>query len=378
MPVTPTVFCAVSAVIAVMPWTPRARERLQVGLDAGAAAGVRAGDRQHGGHGTRGHVPRVGGAGTVPRPSWTPPSSSTSEPPPPAIATSSASARSSPRSTGPRITRSCPTRSPTTAPSRPQTTSPPCAPPTSAAAACRGSSTCRRARRPRRPRCCAGGFAVEARLALMTCGPGDVAAIEPPDGVELVLPDTDEQLRDGTAVANAAFGEPGVPRPLRCARLRGRIVAGAIAVLARDVAGGRAIGWGECIAPATARPSSPGSRVDEAQRRRGIAGAITARLAREAFARGVETAFLTPGRRRRRPRLRARRVRDALADAAPARPELSGRRAGGTRGGGPQPPRPSGAVERQLEVRRASRPSRRPAWRPRRARRASGCSRAGR
>ena len=29
----------------------RARERLQVGLDPGAAAGVRAGDREHGGDG---------------------------------------------------------------------------------------------------------------------------------------------------------------------------------------------------------------------------------------------------------------------------------------------------------------------------------------
>ena len=45
------VFCAVSAVIAVMPWTPQRRERLQVGLDAGAAAGVRAGDREDGGDG---------------------------------------------------------------------------------------------------------------------------------------------------------------------------------------------------------------------------------------------------------------------------------------------------------------------------------------
>ena len=41
---TATVFCAVIAVIAVVPCTPARGERLQVGLDAGAAAGVRAGD----------------------------------------------------------------------------------------------------------------------------------------------------------------------------------------------------------------------------------------------------------------------------------------------------------------------------------------------
>ena len=45
--VTPTVFCAVIAVMAVIPCTPTAGERLQVGLDARAAAGVRAGDREH-------------------------------------------------------------------------------------------------------------------------------------------------------------------------------------------------------------------------------------------------------------------------------------------------------------------------------------------
>ncbi len=44
---TPTVFCAVIAVIAVIPCTPQARERLQVRLDARSAAGVGAGDRQH-------------------------------------------------------------------------------------------------------------------------------------------------------------------------------------------------------------------------------------------------------------------------------------------------------------------------------------------
>ena len=49
-PSPPTVFCAVIAVIAVVPWTPAAREGLQVGLDPGATAGIRAGDRQADGY----------------------------------------------------------------------------------------------------------------------------------------------------------------------------------------------------------------------------------------------------------------------------------------------------------------------------------------
>jgi ribosomal protein S18 acetylase RimI-like enzyme len=141
----------------------------------------------------------------------------------------------------------------------------------------------------------AGRFAVEARLALMTCGPGDVRALAPPAGVELVMPATEEQLRDGTAVANAAFGEPGFPSPEAVARLRARIAAGAIAVLARDAEDGRAVGWGQCTPPGDGATELVAIAVDAEQRRRGIAGAITARLAREAFARGVETAFLTPG-----------------------------------------------------------------------------------
>ena len=48
---TATVFCTVIAVIAVIPCTPQRGEGLQVGLDARAAAGVRAGDRQHDGNG---------------------------------------------------------------------------------------------------------------------------------------------------------------------------------------------------------------------------------------------------------------------------------------------------------------------------------------
>ena len=60
-----TVFCAVIAVIAVMPCTPQRGERLQVGLDAGAAAGVRAGDREHDGDAARcaGHGARRIGPG---------------------------------------------------------------------------------------------------------------------------------------------------------------------------------------------------------------------------------------------------------------------------------------------------------------------------
>ena len=141
----------------------------------------------------------------------------------------------------------------------------------------------------------AGGFSVEARLALMTCRPAELVARRPPAGVELVLPERDAQLRDGLAVANAAFGEPTVPSPQAVARLRARIALGAFAVLAREADSHRAIGWGQYAPPDDGATELVGIGVDPGRRRRGVAAALTARLAREAFARGVETAFLTPG-----------------------------------------------------------------------------------
>jgi GNAT superfamily N-acetyltransferase len=141
----------------------------------------------------------------------------------------------------------------------------------------------------------AGGFAIEGDLPLMTCAPGDAPDLVPPDGVELVLPRTDEELQAGGAVANAAFGEPGEPGPEDLERTRRFLHAGGLAVLARDRETGEAVGWGVYIAPSDGATELAGIGVAEAHRRRGIAGAITARLAREAFSRGVSTAFLTPG-----------------------------------------------------------------------------------
>jgi predicted GNAT family acetyltransferase len=66
-------------------------------------------------------------------------------------------------------------------------------------------------------------------------------------------------------------------------------------VLARDVSTGRVVGGGVATAPADGVSEIAGIGVLESHRRRGIAGAITARLAAELFASGVGTAFLTPG-----------------------------------------------------------------------------------
>jgi ribosomal protein S18 acetylase RimI-like enzyme len=139
----------------------------------------------------------------------------------------------------------------------------------------------------------AGGFAVEADLPLMTSAPGEVPELPVPDGVELVLAATDAELAAGGAVAHAAFGEPGEPSAAGVERTRRILDGGGLAVLA--VAGAEPVGWGQTTPPLQGATELVGIAVSEAYRRRGTGSAITARLAREAFARGVRLAFLTPG-----------------------------------------------------------------------------------
>jgi ribosomal protein S18 acetylase RimI-like enzyme len=141
----------------------------------------------------------------------------------------------------------------------------------------------------------AGGFAVEARPPLMTCAPSDAVALPAPDGVELVLPRSDAELRAGGAVADVAFGDDTGSPEEQIRRARELLAAGGIAVLARDAASGEAVGWGVCTPPRDGVTELGGIAVAATHRRRGIAGAVTARLAAAAFDRGVETAFLTPG-----------------------------------------------------------------------------------
>jgi ribosomal protein S18 acetylase RimI-like enzyme len=140
----------------------------------------------------------------------------------------------------------------------------------------------------------AGGYEAEGRLPLMT-RPSD-RVVEPPrpDGVELLTPSTEEELAGATSAQAEAFGGP----PLSAAdveRVRATIASGGIAVAARELATGTIVGAGVCTPPADEVTELAGIGVQAAYRRRGIAAALTARLAQQAFAAGVTTAFLTPG-----------------------------------------------------------------------------------
>jgi ribosomal protein S18 acetylase RimI-like enzyme len=134
----------------------------------------------------------------------------------------------------------------------------------------------------------AGGFAVEARIALMTCA--RAADVEPPAGILLERPASEEDLRGLLSAQAAAFGMPP-PDDAAVAEA----ADGALRVLAREAASGLVVGGGLATRPASGISEIGGIAVLASHRRRGIATALTARLARELLQGGVTTVFLTPG-----------------------------------------------------------------------------------
>lgn len=140
----------------------------------------------------------------------------------------------------------------------------------------------------------AAGFAVEGRLPLMVCPPGGLREMPEPPGIELIAPRSDAEILAMIAAQNEAYGEQA-PAPEDVAGPRANLEAGGIAILARDAATGEPAGGGICTVPEHGATEIAGIGVRSAFRQRGIAGAMTARLVRDAFAAGIGTVFLTPG-----------------------------------------------------------------------------------
>jgi GNAT superfamily N-acetyltransferase len=147
----------------------------------------------------------------------------------------------------------------------------------------------------------AGGFVVDARLAVMTCAVDAVVDLARDDGIVITPPTTDEDFRTMRAAQHAAFGEiveghtddGGDDDEL--VRERQRLADGGLALLARDLAIGAVVGGGVATVPGDGVTEVAGIGVLESHRRRGIAGAITASLTRAAHAAGTTTVWLTPG-----------------------------------------------------------------------------------
>lgn len=135
------------------------------------------------------------------------------------------------------------------------------------------------------------GFTVEGRLPLMACVPGAVRPQPLPEGIELVVPMTDAELLATLTAQNEAYGGPPA-EPEAAERLRASMAAGQLVILARVAQSGEAVGGGACTTPAQGLTEVAGIGVRTPFRRRGVAAALTARLVQEAFAVGVELAFL--------------------------------------------------------------------------------------
>jgi ribosomal protein S18 acetylase RimI-like enzyme len=137
----------------------------------------------------------------------------------------------------------------------------------------------------------AAGFTVEARHRYLVCRPGTAVRREPPPGFDLRTPATDRDRADMVHAQNRAFG--GDPAPARAdvdrvGRLQDR---GGVAVMAVTDTGDCA-GGGLAVPPNGAVSEVAGIAVRKPYRRRGLAGAITARITAGLFADGVEIAWL--------------------------------------------------------------------------------------
>jgi GNAT superfamily N-acetyltransferase len=135
------------------------------------------------------------------------------------------------------------------------------------------------------------GIGVEGRLALMTCTPADRVPVPTPEGVTLV--DVDRTREPGASAAlrrtqAVAFGMTpddggdGRDDPFDHP-----------AVLA--LVDGTPAGGGQCLAVLGGTTELAGIGTAPAFRRRGVAAAVTGRLADRAFAAGATLATLAPG-----------------------------------------------------------------------------------
>jgi GNAT superfamily N-acetyltransferase len=132
----------------------------------------------------------------------------------------------------------------------------------------------------------AAGFELQARIPVMTCPVEDLREVAPPEGVVIARVLGGPDVRPLMEVQAAAFGE-GPPSDAAVEAYRGR------GLLAR--ADGVPAGAASRSAIAEGVSEIGGVGVLERFRRRGIAAALTAAAAAEAFAEGAQLCFLTPG-----------------------------------------------------------------------------------
>jgi GNAT superfamily N-acetyltransferase len=135
----------------------------------------------------------------------------------------------------------------------------------------------------------AAGFEQESRTPLMTCAS---PWFDVPEGIELVVPQTEAEFRGAAQVQWEAYGERGPLAQRAVDALRQTAGGGGVVVLARDAGTGEPAGAGLCVAPHDGVSELAAIGVRERFRRRGIAAAMAGWLTRAAYDRGMELVFL--------------------------------------------------------------------------------------
>jgi ribosomal protein S18 acetylase RimI-like enzyme len=136
----------------------------------------------------------------------------------------------------------------------------------------------------------ARGFQIEGRLPLMVFDRSDIAHIQPPEGIDLVVPTTDEDLYSMTTVQAEAYGEE-LPDLGIVPDRRSALDHGSFAMVARDREA-------KIVAAGSSSPihgglsEIAGIGVVPTRRRSGIATALAQRLAVELVTRGADLPWL--------------------------------------------------------------------------------------
>jgi GNAT superfamily N-acetyltransferase len=138
----------------------------------------------------------------------------------------------------------------------------------------------------------AGGFVVEGKTPLMVYDPAFAQTVPLAEGIELISPQSDQELIGVSEAQSEAYGGDGTASANALPYWRKFIAAGGIMVSARDIATGETVGGGACDVPFNATSELVGVGVRTAYRRRGIAAAMTAWLVDQALAAGTTHVFL--------------------------------------------------------------------------------------
>jgi len=137
----------------------------------------------------------------------------------------------------------------------------------------------------------AAGFTVEARHDYLICVPGALTAPPATGGFDLREPSTGAERLALTAAQIEAFGGDPASATTDGDRLARLQSAGGAAVMA-VAADGTCAGGGQAVPPRGGVSEVAGIAVVERFRRRGLGGAITARITERLFAAGADVAWL--------------------------------------------------------------------------------------